>query len=143
MRTEDIHEFKGKLKSSLQQWGYSKIDEIFPNKPQIKSFAKNGLNNMMARYDEKLNKWVDTFMIFAGTENGTIDTDQVVEMAVEMFKELEPNRYQFEFMDIEVGKGQVVFHLPQNMLFDLLLGKSGTIRMTADDLLELKEMFNN
>lgn len=143
MRTEDIHEFKGKLKSSLQQWGYGKIDEIFPNKPQIKSFAKNGLNNMMARYDEKLNKWVDTFMIFAGSENGSIDTDQVVDMAVEMFKELEPNRYQFEFMDIEVGKGQVVFHLPQNMLFDLLLGKSGIIRMTADDLLELKEMFNN
>lgn len=143
MRTDDINKFKGELKSTLQQWGNTKIDEIFPDKPQIKVMAKNGLNNIMAKCDDKLNKWIDTFMLFAGKENGIIDSDAVVEMAAEMFKELEPNRYQFEFMDIEVGKGQVVFHLPQNMLFDLLLGKSGSIKLTADDILELKEMFNN
>lgn len=143
MRTEDISKFKGQLKSALQQWGNNKIDEVFPNKPQIKAFAKNGLNNIMARCDEKLNRWIDTFMVFAASENGTIDTDQVVDMAAEMFKELEPHVYQLEFMDIEIGRGEVAFHLPQNMLFDLLLGKSGTIKLTTDDLLELKEMFNS
>lgn len=143
MKTEDISKFKGQLKSALQQWGNNKIDEVFPNKPQIKAFAKNGLNNIMARCDEKLNKWIDTFMVFAASENGTIDTDQVVDMAAEMFKELEPHVYQLEFMDIEIGRGEVAFHLPQNMLFDLLLGKSGTIKLTTDDLLELKEMFNS
>lgn len=143
MRTEDISKFKGQLKSALQQWGNNKIDEVFPNKPQIKAFAKNGLNNIMARCDEKLNRWIDTFMVFVASENGTIDTDQVVDMAAEMFKELEPHVYQLEFMDIEIGRGEVAFHLPQNMLFDLLLGRSGTIKLTTDDLLELKEMFNS
>lgn len=143
MRVDDINKFKGQLKSALQQWGNSKIDEIFPNKPQMKAFAKNGLNNIMARMDTKLNKYIDGFALFVGNENGVIDTDTMVDMMAEMFKEMEPNRYQLEFMDIEVGRGKVVFNLPQNFVFDLLLGKSGNITMTVDDILEMKEMFNN
>lgn len=142
MKTDDISKFKGQLKSALQQWGNSKIDEIFPNKPQIKAFAKNGLNNIMARMDAKLNKYIDGLVLFVGNENGVIDTDAMVDMAAEMFKEMEPNRYQFEFMDIEVGRGKVVFNLPQSFMFDLLLGKSGNITMTVDDILEMKELFN-
>lgn len=143
MRVDDINRFKGQLKSTLQQWGNSKIDEIFPNKPQMKAFAKNGLNNIMARMDAKLNKYIDGLVLFVGNENGVIDTDTMVDMAAEVFKEMEPHRYQFEFMDIEVGRGKVVFNLPQNFMFDLLLGKSGNITMTVDDILEMKGMFNN
>lgn len=142
MRTEDISRFKGKFKTAIQKWGNAKIDEIFPNKPQMKAFAKNGLNNVLSRADDKLNKWIDTFMLFAANDTGTIDSDQIIEMMADMFKELEPHRYQFEFLDVEIGKGEVAFHLPQSMLFDLILGKSGTIRMTADDILELKDFLN-
>lgn len=143
MRVDDINRFKGQLKSTLQEWGNSKIEEIFFNKPQMKAFAKNGLNNIMARMDTKLNKYIDGLVLFVGDENGVIDTDTMVDMAAEVFKEVEPHRYQFEFMDIEVGRGKVVFNLPQNFMFDLLLGKSGNIIMTVDDILEMKEMFNN
>lgn len=143
MRVDDINRFKGQLKSTLQQWGNSKIEEIFPNKPQMQAFAKNGLNNIMARMDAKLNKYIDGLVLFVGNENGVIDTDTMVDMAAEVFKEMEPNRYQFEFMDIEVGRGKVVFNLPQNFMFDLLLGKSGNITMTVDDILEMKELFNS
>lgn len=143
MRVDDINKFKGQFKSALQKWGNGKIDEIFPNKPQFKAFMKNGLNNVMARMDAKLNKYVDGLVLFVGDENGVIDTDTMVDMAAEVFKEMEPNRYQFEFMDIEVGRGKVVFNLPQNFMFDLLLGKSGSVTMTVDDLLEMKGMFNN
>lgn len=143
MRVDDINKFKGQFKSALQKWGNGKIDEIFPNKPQFKAFMKNGLNNVMARMDSKLNKYVDGLVLFVGDENGVIDTDTMVDMAAEVFKEMEPNRYQFEFMDIEVGRGKVVFNLPQNFMFDLLLGKSGSVTMTVDDLLEMKGMFNN
>lgn len=143
MKTDDIYKFKGQLKSAVLQWGNNKIDEIFPNKPQIKAFAKNGLNNIIARNDERINKAIDTFMLFAASEDGVIDTDHLITMGAEMFKELEPYKYQLEFMDIEIGGGEIAFHLPQNMLFDLILGKSGTIRMTTDDILELKDFFNN
>lgn len=143
MRVDDINKFKGQLKSTLQQWGNCKIDEVFPNKPQLTAFLKNGLNNVMARMDTKLNKYIDGLVLFVGNENGVVDTDTMVDMAAEVFKEMEPNRYQFEFMDIEVGRGKVVFNLPQNFMFDLLLGKSGNITMTVDDILEMKELFNS
>lgn len=142
MKIEDINEFKGRLKSAFQQWGNSKIDEIFPNKPQIKAFAKNGLNNILARSDEKINKGVDTFMLFAASDDGVIDTDQLIDMGVEMFNELEPHRYEFGWVDIEVGKGELAFHMPKNMFTDLVLGKSGTMRMTTEDILELKNYLN-
>ena len=138
MNTNDISRVKGQIKSAIQQWGNSKIDEIFPGKPQMKAFAKNGLNNILAKNDDRLNKWMDTFMLFAGSEDGSIDMDHVVDMSVEMFKELEPHKYQFEFMDVEIGRGEVVLYLPDNMFFNLILGKSGKIRMTAEDILEIK-----
>lgn len=142
MRIEDINSFKGQLKAVLKQWGNSKIDEVFPNKPQIKAFAKNGLNNIIARMDTKINKYIDGLVLFAGDEKGVIDTDSMIDMVAAMFNEMELNKYQFDFMDMEIGKGKVVFNLPQNFMFDLLLGKSGNITMTVDDILEMKELFN-
>lgn len=142
MKIEDINKFKGMLKSALLQWGNSKIDEIFPGKPQIKAFAKNGFNNILIRSDEKINKGIDTFMLFAASEDGVIDTDQLIDMGAEMFKELEPHRYELGWLNVEVGKGEVSFHMPQSMLTDLVLGKSGTLRMTTEDILELKNYLN-
>lgn len=143
MRTEDISSFKGQIKSVLQQWGNNKIDNAFPGGSQIKAFAKNGLNNILVRMDAKLNKYIDGLVLFAGNEKGEIDTDTIVDMAVEMFKEMEPHKYQFEMVDVMVGKGELVLHFPPNVMFDLLFGGLKNLRFTADDLLELKEMFNS
>lgn len=142
MKTDDINRFKGQLKTAIQQWGDKKIDEIMPGKPQIRTFLKNGFNNFLVRQDEKLNKYIDGLVLFAGNEQGVIDTDAMVDMAADMFRELESHRYQFEMFDIEFGKGQVALHLPQNFMFDLLLGGSGTFRMTVDDILEFKNYFS-
>lgn len=142
MKTDDINRFKGQLKTAIQEWGYSKIDEILPNKPQVRTFLKNGFNNILVRQDAKLNKYIDGLVLFVGNEQGVIDTDVMVDMVADMFKELEPHKYQFEMFDIEIGRGEVVLNLPQNYMYDLLFGGSGRFRMTADDILELKNYFN-
>lgn len=142
MKTDDINRFKGQLKTAIQEWGYSKIDEILPNKPQVRTFLKNGFNNILVRQDAKLNKYIDGLVLFVGNEQGVIDTDVMVDMAADMFKELEPHKYQFEMFDIEIGRGEVALNLPQNYMYDLLFGGSGRFRMTADDILELKNYFN-
>ena len=48
MKTEDLTKFKGEIKSAMQAWGESKIDEMFPGKAAAKQFIKNGLNNVMS-----------------------------------------------------------------------------------------------
>lgn len=142
MKTDDISRFKGQLKGALQQWGEKKIDEIMPTKPQMRTLLKRGLGNMMARWDEKINKYIDTLFLFAANEQGIIDTDTMVEMAADMFKEVEPRKYQFDMFDIEIGRGELAIYLPENFLYDLLLGGSGRFRMTVDDILEMKQYFN-
>lgn len=143
MRTEDINEFKGQMKSTLQQWGNGKIDKLLGNKPQMAAFVKNGLNNIMARMDDKLNKYIDGLVLFVGNEKGEIDTDTMVDMVAEMFKEMEVKKYEFEMFSVLVGGGNVVLYFPQNFMIDMLFGSSGKITFTTNDLLELKEMFNN
>ena len=142
MRIDDINKFKGQLKSVLQQWGNGKIDKLFGNKPQMAVFVKNGLNNIMARMDAKLNKYIDGLVLFVGDENGVVDTDTMVDMAAEMFKGMEVQKYEFEMADIFVGNGKVVLHFPNNFIIDMLFGSSGNITLTTEDLLEMKEMFN-
>lgn len=143
MIVDDVNKFKGQLKSALQQWGNSKIDNLFHNKPQMAVFIKNGLNNVMARMDEKLNKYIDGLVLFAGNEKGEVNTDTMVDMAAEMFKEMEPHRYEFEMMDIVIGNGAVVFQFPKSVMFDLIFGSEGKVTLTVDDILEMKELFNS
>ena len=143
MRVDDINKFKGQLKSVLQQWGNGKIDKLLSNKPQMAVFVKNGLNNIMARMDAKLNKYIDGLVLFVGDERGVVDTNTMVDMAAEMFKEMRIQKYEFEMAEILVGEGKIVFHFPNNFIIDMLFGSSGNITMTVDDILEMKEMFNN
>lgn len=56
MKVTDINQFKGDLKTQLQIWAESKIDGIFPAKPQVRGILKKGLNNYMYRIDDKLDK---------------------------------------------------------------------------------------
>lgn len=142
MKVDDISAFKGQMKCVLQQWGNSKIDKLFSGKPQMSAFIKNGLNNIMARMDAKMNKYIDGLVLFAGNEKGEIDTDTMMDMATEMFKEMKVQKYQFEIVDVLVGDGKVVLHFPPNFMIDMLFGSSGNITLSTDDFLEMKEMFN-
>lgn len=143
MKTDDINRFKGQLKSTIQQWGNNKIDALFPNKPQLKVFLKNGFNNILAKQDARLNKYIDGLILFAGNEQGVIDTDTMVDMVAEMFKEMEPHRFQFEMCDVVIGEGKALAYFPKNFVFDVVFGGMEKVGITVDDILELKEMFNS
>ena len=70
MKVTDINQFKGDLKTQLQIWAESKIDGIFPTKPQVRGILKKGLNNYMYRLDDKLDKMIDNSLLFLGDEKG-------------------------------------------------------------------------
>ena len=79
MKIEDVNQFKGDLKSAFQQWGESKIDELFAERAAARTFMKNGLNNMLNRFDGKINGYVDTFFLFVADESGTVDSDTMID----------------------------------------------------------------
>lgn len=140
MKYTDMAQFTGKCKAAVQQWADKKIDELFPYKPQLRVFAKRGVDNILTRYDTRINKALDTAMLFVADGNGCIDSDVMVDTVVALFNEMEVQKYTVWGMDVGVGRGAVTINFPHNMVFDMLLGNLGQVKFTADDFLELKDL---
>ena len=140
MKYTDIAQFKGECKSAIQQWGEEKIDALFPNKPQLRVIAKRGFDNLLTRYDHRMNTAIDTALIFVGDKNGTVDSDAAIDMLVSLFQEMDVRKYTVWGIEMSVGKGALTIDLPHHPMYDLLVGNLGQIKFTADDMLELKEL---
>ncbi len=143
MKAEDLTKFKGEIKTAMQHWGEAKIDELFPGKAAAKTFMKNGLNNVMNRYDQQMNQYIDYLFMFVANEKGVVDSDVMVDTMAGMFREIDPvQQYRFGMVDVTVGKGELGIHLPDNMFLNMLVGNRGVIKFTAEDILDFKNLFN-
>lgn len=140
MRIEDINRFKGEIKTAFQAWGENKINELFPNSAMGRTFAKNGLNNAMTRYDNKLNEGIENLFMFV-SQDGVVDTDTMIDGMVQLFKEMKPSEYQLGGFHLSVGSGELALELPKNIFLDMLVGV-GKLRFTSDDILEFKNLLN-
>lgn len=140
MKIEDVNQFKGVVKTALQDWGNAKIEEMLPKKPAPKAFLKNGLNNILTRYDADINKWVDNIFLFVADENGVIDSDTMVDSLVGVFKEMPKKEYSFGSIGIMAGAGEVTICFPHNFLMDMLVGDMGSVKITTEDILDFKNL---
>lgn len=140
MRIEDVNRFKGEIKTAFQAWGESKIDELFPNSAMGRTFAKNGLNNAMNRYDSRLNEGIETLFMFV-SKDGSVDTDTMIDGMAQMFKEMKPSEYDMSGFHLSVGNGELAVDLPRNIFLDMLVGTS-RLRFTSEDILEFKNYLN-
>lgn len=141
MKIDDVNQFKGAIKNALQDWGNAKIDELIPKRAMPKVFLKNGLNNLLAKYDDSLNKWIGNFFLFVADENGVVDSDTMFDTLAGMFKEMPKNEYRLGPFNMVAGNGEVIISFPHNFLTDMLVGDMGSLRLTTDDVLDFKEMF--
>lgn len=142
MKIDDVNRFKGEVKSAMQVWGNTKIDVLFQNKAAARTFMKNGLNNMMSRFDEKINNYIDYLFLFVADENGMVDSDTMIDTMASLFKEMQPRKYPMGFADVSVGNGELVVQLPHNLFLEMLVGDLGKVTLTTDDLLEFKNLLN-
>lgn len=140
MRIEDVNRFKGELKTAFQAWGEAKIEELFPNSAMARTFAKNGLNNAMNRYDLKLNQGIENLFMFV-SQDGVVDTDTMIDGVAQMFKEMKPSEYDMGGFHLSVGNGELAVDLPRNIFLDMLVGTS-RLRFTSGDIIEFKSLLN-
>ena len=142
---EEIGKLKCDLKTNLQQWMESKIDALCADRPRLKSvsvYLKRGLNNWLDREDMRINKMVDNSMLFITDENGNIDVDVVMEDLIRMFREMDTRETMIGVFPVEYGKGEVRITIPHNPMLDLVFGDLGSVRITADDIMEIKGLFS-
>ena len=120
---EEVNKFKGNLKSSIQSWAEDKIDSLIDEKPRLKPasiYMKRGLNNWLDKEDGRINKMIDSMMLFVSDKNGGIDSDLLINDAVDMFKMMDKQQMQFGAFSLEYGKGEILISIPHNPWLDLI-----------------------
>lgn len=143
MKIEDVNALKGKVKTAIQSWGNNKIDELMGNRIDSKVILKNGLHNWLSRKDTQLNGYLDMLPLFFGDERGVIDTDSMVDMIANLFSSLETREFSLGPFELKAGHGELNVEFPHNIFSDILLGQVGSVKLTTDDLLEFKKLFNS
>lgn len=140
---EETARLTGDLKAAVRKWAYGKIDELSASRPRLKAasvYLKRGLNNYMEREDRRINSMVDGLALFVADKDGKIDTDMLIDDAVAMFREMDVACAEIGSFGIEYGKGAVIINIPHNVFLDMIFGDLGQIRITAEDLLEIKQL---
>lgn len=143
---EELHKLKGDLKQNFQTWAEGKIDALCAERPKMKYasvYLRRGLRNWIAREDARLDSMTDGVLLFVTDENGCVNTDVVIQDLVGMFKEMEVQQARVGSFLVEYGKGELKIAIPHNLLLDLVFGDLGEVKITSEDLLEMKDLFCN
>lgn len=141
---EELGKFKSDLKTNMQAWAEGKINDLGKTQPRLKTasvYLKRGLNNWLEREDKHINRIVDNLTLFIADEKGQINTDIIIEDLMEMFKGMEVQEMELGMFHVAYGKGEINISIPHNPMLDIIFGNLGHVKITADDLLEMKEMF--
>ena len=76
-------------------------------------------------------------------EDGNISTDVIRNDLITCFKEMDVRKVVVGGFTLEYGAGMVNIYIPHNPLFDIVFGDLGMVSINADDLLEMKSLFEN
>lgn len=142
---EETSKLAADVKLSVRTWAENKIDELCETRPRLKAasvYLKRGLNNWLDREEKQVDDMVDTLALFVADSEGKIDADMLIDDAVKMFREMDVNYTKIANFAIEYGKGEISISIPRNVFLDLIFGELGKITITADDLLEVKNLLS-
>ena len=133
---DNIEAFKTDMLGGFHRWLDSMVGELCDGNRMplaLAPYLKRGINNVMHRYDAKLQSYIDTATMFIADEDGNIDSRNFITDAVNMFRSMPQRGTQVGGMRITYGEGCIEAQLPDNWL-TRLLGDVGTIRITAEDI---------
>lgn len=143
---EETAKLTADIKKSIKTWGEKKIDELCAERPRMKAasiYLKRGLNNWLDREEKQVDDMVNTLTLFAADKEGKIDTNTLIDDAVNIFRDMDANYTKIGAFGVEYGKGAVSINIPHNVLLDMIFGDLGKITITAEDLLEVKALMEN
>ena len=138
---EDINLMKGDIKTALAKWSESKIDALTMAHPKLKPmsvYLRRGVCNYLDRIDDQVDSAVDMLLLFVADKDGNIDTDMLINDAVEIFKLSDIHQTNIGIFDVTYGAGEILLSMPHNPILDIFFGELGQIKLTASDLLEMK-----
>ena len=144
MKISDLNLLKGKMKTAVRDWAFAKIDALTTAHPRlvpVSVYLRRGVTNLIARYDEQMNRTIDRISLFLCDESGVYDTDMMVDDLCEMFDKMPRGETDIMGATITYGQGELCIELPGGAFIETLLGDLSRIRFNTDDFREIKTMF--
>lgn len=144
MKISDLNLLKGKMKTAVRDWAFAKIDALTTAHPRlipVSPYLRRGVTNLIARYDEQMNRTIDRISLFLCDESGVYDTDMIVDDLCEMFDKMPRGETEILGATITYGQGELCIELPGGAFIETLLGDLSRIRFNTEDFREIKTMF--
>ena len=121
-----------------------KVDALCEQRPKLKNasvYIKRGITNWIAREDAKIDSMIDNTLLFITDEKGEINMDIVLNDLMTFFKNMDVQETVVNGFTIEYGAGEVNIYIPHNPFLDVIFGDLGKVSINADDILEIKSLF--
>lgn len=137
---ENISQLKGDMKRAITAWADEKVDTLFKQSGQsnlIAYYLKNGFHNMIDRQDKRVNDLMDGLVLFVGDEQGSIDSDKLIDDLITLFSEMKDYEQDFGIAKLRLSKGNILILFPDSFFTNLVFPWD-SIKITPDDLRELK-----
>lgn len=143
MKTKDISQFKGMAMNAVEKWADGMIDKMFPGRPETRTMMKNYASNWLSQREQDIDQGIEQAFLFLGDKEGNIDSDSVVDMVCGLFDEMQDMDFNFGKFAAKVGKGQIRLEFPDGIISRLMFGDLKGVRITNDDIREIKRFFND
>ena len=143
MNKTTIQELKEKSIASLHAWIDERIDEMVENNHNLSIasiYLKRGAKNYLSRENERINEMLDNAALFICDENGIVNIETVFDDLMSIFKTMDEISFGNESIQGTIGKGIIRLTLPDNPIISFLFGNTQAVKITTDDLNELKEL---
>lgn len=137
----ELKDLKARLVPALKEWAVKRIDAFAAANPKMKTasfYMKRGVENILDRKREHIGGFVDNISMFFCDKDGKFNEVTLFNDAMALFSEMEETPFEFGFIRCTAGNGIIRIHLPENPLTALLFGDSGAIKITKEDIAELK-----
>lgn len=139
----NIEELKKSLLPSVEMWAEQRIADMAQGNPSLalpSVYMKRAVKNLIRRNEGSLNETIDGLSLFVADEEGNVNADTLFQDMASILKTIEPKTYDLGMMHARIGNGKIAFEFPDNIAMDILFGSCKTLNVTADDLMELKNI---
>ena len=140
-----VSKLKGELSDSLMIWAGERIDEFVKGKPVLSvvgSHLKRRLENEMTFNSDKMSKYLNEAAMWMMDKDGNVKSDIIVDDFISILKNMKETTFSNGFLKGSIGGGSININLPQNSITSFIFGDTKAIKITENDLLELKELLN-
>lgn len=106
----------------------------------IAPYLKRGAENWVNRERERIGRMLDNASLFVADKDGDINLRTVTDDMISVFREMDEAEFGDGMVRGTAGKGVIKVGFPDNPIVSLLFGDGCMLKITADDLAELRDM---